>query len=353
MAGWFKRRGTAPIGVDVGTRFVKMVQFSGDRSRVLAAGRWEIPAADSAKPTPQEQAQRIAEALRRGLRERPFVGRDVVLCLSDKQLVMQNVRVPRSSGAELDRAVAQEIAGRVPFPVEETELRYVESVDVRQGDAVVREVIVFACHRPVLKQLLELVELAELRPVAVDVEPAALARNYAGQCRRGEDLKQRALVVHVGFARTAVVITQGDEMLFVKYVDVGGTHFDAAVARHLNMEPSEAAALRRTHGDRRSDLQDPEVVRSVADATRPVVDRLAQELAMCVRYHSVTFRGHPLARCVLGGGEASAPLAESLTRLLNLPCEVSDPFRAFPSGSHLGRKGTWDVAVGLALRDLN
>jgi type IV pilus assembly protein PilM len=352
MLTWIKRQGTAPIGVDVGTRFVKMVQFSGDRTRVLAAGRWEIPA-PPAKSSPQEQAQRTAETLKRGLRERPFVGNDVVLCLSDKQLVLQNVRVPKVGGPELDRAVAQEIAGRVPFPVEETELRYVESVDVRQGDALVREVIVFACHRPVLAQLLEMVALAEMRPVAVDVEPAALARNYASQCRRGDDFKQRALVVHVGFARTAAVITQGDEMLFVKYIDVGGTQFDAAVARHVNMEPSEAAALRRSHGDRRSDLQDPEVVRSVTDATRPIVERLAQELAMCVRYHSVTFRGQPLARCVIGGGEASPQLAESLTRLLTLPCEVSDPFRLFPTGSHLGRKGTWDVAVGLALRDLN
>ncbi len=352
MLAWFKRRSTAPIGVDVGTRFVKMVQFAGDKSRVLAAGRWEIPT-PPAKLTPQEQAQRIAETLQRGLRERPFAGRDVVLCLSDKQLVLQNIRVPKVGGADLDRAVAQEIAGRVPFAVEETELRYVESADVRQGDTVVREVIVFACHRPVLKQLLELVELAELRPVAVDVEPAALTRNYASQCRRGDDLKQRALVVHVGFARTAAVITQGDEMLFVKYIDVGGTQFDAAVARHLNMEPSEAAALRRTHGDRRSDLQDPEVVRSVEGATRPIVERLAQELAMCIRYHSVTFRGQPLARCVIGGGEASPPLAESLGKLLSLPCEISDPFRALPSAAHLGRKGTWDVAVGLALRDLN
>ncbi|MEX2025810.1 MAG: pilus assembly protein PilM, partial [Pirellulaceae bacterium] len=177
--------------------------------------------------------------------------------------------------------------------------------------------------------------------------------NYASQCRRGDDLKLRALVVHVGFARTAAVITQGDEILFVKYIDIGGTHLDAAVARHLNMEPSEAAALRRTHGDRRSDQQDPEIVRSVEGATRPIVERLAQELAMCIRYHSVTFRGQPLARGVIGGGEASQPLAEGLTKLLSLPCEVSDPFRAFPSGSHLGRKGTWDVAVGLALRDLN
>jgi type IV pilus assembly protein PilM len=352
MFAWLQRRGATPIGIDAGSRFVKMVQFSADRTRLLAAGRWEIPQPTPGAP-PQEQAQRVAETIERGLRERPFVGKDAVICLGDRHLVLQNVRVPKVAGSELDRVVAQEAAGRVSFPVEETEIRYVESADVRQGDAVLREVIVFACHRPVLTQVLEMIEAAKLRPVAIDIEPAALARGYAAQARRGEDARQRALVVHVGFARTAAVITQGDEMLFVKYIDVGGSHFDAAVARHLNMEPTEAAALRRSHGDRRTDLQDPDVVRSVLEATRPVVERLAQELSMCVRYHSVTFRGQPLARCVLGGGEASPQLAESLAKLMCLPCDLSDPFRAFQNSSHLGRRGTWDVAVGLALRPPN
>ena len=46
--------------------------------------------------------------------------------------------------------------------------------------------------------------------------PAALVRCYAAQYRRQDDGKERALVVHIGHQRTAVVITQGEEMLFVK-----------------------------------------------------------------------------------------------------------------------------------------
>ena len=80
--------------------------------------------------------------------------------------------------------------------------------------------------------------------------------------------------------------------------------------------------------------------------------RLASELAMCVRYHSVTFRGQPLARVVLGGGEATQSLADTLGKQLNLKCELSDPFRALPMQRDLGRRGLWDVAAGLALREV-
>ena len=99
-------------------------------------------------------------------------------------------------------------------------------------------------------------------------------------------------------------------------------------------------------------MQDPEIATSIADGVRPVVERLANELSMCIRYHSVTFRGQPLVRLVLGGDEATPQLLEALGKRLALKCELSDPLRHFPHQLQLGRKGQWDVAVGLALRSV-
>ena len=56
--------------------------------------------------------------------------------------------------------------------------------------------------------------------------------------------------------------------------------------------------------------------RSVSEATRPVIDRLARELSLCIRYHSVTFRGQRLYRLVVGGGEACDVLVASLDQRL-------------------------------------
>jgi type IV pilus assembly protein PilM len=306
-----------------------------------------------AQTTPEETAQRIGEAVAKGLAGRAFHGRDVVVCLNDKQLFLQSVRVPKQSGEQLDKLVAQEAAGRLPYPIADAELRYVEAADVRQGDATLREVIVFACQRGVLHQSLQVCQHAQLNPVAVDVEPAALLRSYAGQYRRDDDRQVRTLVVHVGYNRTAAMIAQGGDLLFVKYIDLGGQHLDAAIASYLKMDLPEAVALRRHSGDRRAEMQDPEIARSLGQAARPILERLAAELAMCVRYHSVTFRGQQIVRLVLGGGEATVQLLETLGKQLELTCELSDPFRSFPTVPNLGRKGQWDVAAGLAMRDLN
>jgi type IV pilus assembly protein PilM len=346
---WQQKR-VSPIGVDIGSRCVKLVQFSADHLRLVESARIELPGESEAGAAPDQHVERCAEAIRRAREGREFHGRHAVLSLNGRQLFLQNVRVPKGEPQAIDRAVQQEAAGRIPFPVAEAEIRYVEAADIRQGDQVLREVILMACHRPVLERALETIERAGLQPVAVDVEPAAVLRIYNAQFRRDEDRQIRSLIVHIGHASTLALIAQDSELLFVKYLDIGGKQFDEAVARSLKMDIADAAALRRHNGDRRSDRQDPEITRSIQVGIRPIVDRLANELAMCVRYHSVTFRGQPLERLVLGGGEATLALLESLNQRLGLKCELSDPLRAHASSGTRGRAGQWDVAAGLAMR---
>lgn len=351
MRGWFSRQRCGPIGVDVGSRSVKLLQFDADRKRVVEAARWDLAADPNAKP--EERDAEVVAALQRAREGREFRSRDAVFCLGAGNLVVQNIRVPHATGPELSRIVCAEAANRVPFAKEEAEVRFLEAADVRQGEALRREVILLACHRPVVQRILAIAQQAGLRPVAIDVEPSALLRCYIRQFRRDEDQNQRAMFVNVGASSTVVVIAQGSMAMFVKYIDVGGLQFDQVVARHLKMTLSDAAALRRHNGDRRADQRDPEVTASIAESIRPVLDRLCNELSMCIRYYSVTFRGQPLARLVLGGGEANEALMENLATRLNMPCELGDPLRSYDKSGALGRVGQWDVAAGLALRNVN
>jgi type IV pilus assembly protein PilM len=158
------------------------------------------------------------------------------------------------------------------------------------------------------------------------------------------------MFINVGASNTVVLIAEGQSPMFVKYLDIGGRHLDEAVARHLRMPLAEATALRRHNGDRRSDQRDKEITEGVAESIRPVLERLANELAMCVRYHSVTFRGKALARTVLSGGEACDSLCRWIAEHLDLPCELGEPLRDLEAPRLTGRSGQWDVATGLALR---
>lgn len=351
MVGFFHSRRSTPIGVDIGTHSVKLLQLNAERSGVLEVARCDLP--DSAGLSDEVVDEQLAEAIRRTRLGRNFVGREAVVCLGADELFVQNIRVAKSAGLDLEAVVREEASTRLPYPVEEAELRYLEAGDVRQGEATRRELILLGCHRPRLERKLQVIQHAGLRPVAVDAEPLALLRCYAQQYRRDEDKRQCAMLVHVGAHRTCAVIAQADAPLFIKYIDVSGQQFDEAVARHLKMPLAEAAHLRRKHGERRTGQQDREVARCVSEALRGALDRLASELSLCLRYHSVTFRGQPVARMLVGGGEATSELVESFATRVDVPCELGEPLRSYQPNPVSSRHVQWDVAAGLALREVS
>jgi len=208
-----------------------------------------------------------------------------------------------------------------------------------------------ACHKPMVERLLGVAEHAGLQPVAIDAEPVAILRSYCRQYRRDEDQRRRIIFVNVGASSTLVVIACGMEAVFVKYLDIGGRQLDDAVAKHLKLSPADAAALRRHNGDRRIQQRDPEITRGINESLRPIFDRLAHELSLCMRYYAVTFRSEALIQCMIGGGEANEALVEWLGSRLEVPCELGNPLRIFDKSPPMDRLAQWDVAAGLALRN--
>lgn len=344
----FRRAG--PIGVDIGSSSVKLLQLSADRRQVVESVCWELPRGEDGLPIRTPEA--VLDILCRARQGRNFRGREAVFGLGGEELFVQNVRVPQSNGESIEKLVWNEAGSRLPFDASEAEIRFLQTEPVRQVDTVRLEVIVLACRRSLIKEKIALAEEAGFVLAALEPQPVALLRSYLKQYRRESDQHRRTMYVNIGSGSTMVLIARGNDLMFIKPVAVGGHSLDMAVAQHLGMSLPEAAALRRYHGDRRADQRDPEITRTIQEAVRPVWERLANELAMCIRYFSITFRGEPVSCLVLGGGEASKELAEWLAHHLNLPCEVADPFRAFENRASGGRLSQWDVAAGLALRDI-
>ena len=293
MVSWLSTKRAGPIGVDIGSRSVKLLQFNADRSEIIDAVRWDLPSGIPQDETAQDEA--FIEGLRQARQGRDFRGKNAVLCLGAQHLYVQNIRVSKSSGDDLERLVRNEAEGKLPFAAQETDIRFLEAADVRQGDTSKREVVLLACHQPVLHRLLQVVVNAGLRPLAVDVEPCAVLRCYASQFRRDEDKQHRVMFVGASVRPSSLPRVRP---LFVKYIDISGRHFDEAVAKHLRMALPEAVA-RRHNGDAAA-TNKIRVVRSLHE-----VARLCSIACWRTSMHSLPqryLRGQPLTRVILGGG---------------------------------------------------
>ena len=98
-----------------------------------------------------------------------------------------------------------------------------------------------------------------------------------------------------------------------------------------------------------ADAEDADVTRAVFDAIRPVIENLGQEIALCARYCSVTFRGKKTEMAHVFGGEAREMVIPMLEETLGVPVKTVHPGESLESGDDPGLSGDWVVALGLSL----
>jgi type IV pilus assembly protein PilM len=156
----------------------------------------------------------------------------------------------------------------------------------------------------------------------------------------------------LGERTTAVVLSEGQQLLFLKYYPTGTQHLDQAVARHLVLTPPVAAQTRALVMSSPAIDPNHEVHRAVMDALQPPMDALCAEIELCLRYFRVTFRGVPLESVVLSGTDATGWMADYLQRRLGLVTSVADPFAPWAPLPDAAREqpASWAVACGLSLK---
>jgi type IV pilus assembly protein PilM len=174
--------------------------------------------------------------------------------------------------------------------------------------------------------------------------------------RRREDEQEVHVLVDVGTRCTQVLIGKGRDISFFKPIEMGGADFNLAVSRKLGIRPDEARALRRRLSEQ-GEGEHPDTVRlAVLDASRGAMESLTREVSLCLRYHSVTFRGQrPLKVRVSGGEGGDGQLLAMLQSVLGIPVEPSRPLFSLECTAMRGfdpRKpsGDWAVAMGLGLK---
>ena len=112
----------------------------------------------------------------------------------------------------------------------------------------------------------------------------------------------------------------------------------------------EKAALGDIAAMARLAKRDP-VRQAVFDATRSIMEDLAREISLCLRYYSVTFRGHRPNRVRLVGGEANDPQLQSiLNTALPIPAEAgrlmsSVKLDRMKPADRRGSLSEWSVAL--------
>lgn len=354
-----------PVGVDFGTRSIKLLQLRehGRSLRVVGAAKVDI----ATPPTSAAERQALTDELRRALGSGGFTGRRCVISLPREGIRVQSVRLPKMPDEELQQAAIWESAQRFGFERDAMEVDVIRTGAELQGGENRDEVLLIAVSHATIETWCEPLMAAGLRPTAIETHFTALARAFS-RTRATGVYKSVCAVIDIGATGSTALILRGDQIGFCKSIAIGGEQFDRAVAEHLQMDVDAASELRAARiaaamgQPTPVPISDPSIERAEYDAVRPLLGSFAREVMLCIRYYGVTFRGSPPERLILTGGDGLEPrLGETLAHQCKIPVthdsevspiagvmkEIQSALREAP-----GPPAWWAVAAGLSLRGL-
>lgn len=343
MIGKSTNKNAGPIGIDLASTGVRLVQCQSlhQQPALIDAAHESLPHAGPVTDAAYyEQALAVAKRL---IDKGGFSGRRCVIVLPDAVVQTKNIRMPEMPASDMASAVAWEASERFGFSPDARKLtRHLVAGTVQQGADQRMEVLIMAASAPLIDSITQAIVDHGLDPEAIEVAPTAMAYSAAVSL---PDTAQRVMI-DIGHTATKVAVCTNDGPRFFKTIESGLERLDRRVAEVM---PSAGPApqLRQKLADQSADLQ-----AQYAEAIGPWIQELAQEVALCLRYDAVTYRGTRATEAFfLGGGNRLPGLAEAMSQTAAVECRAYQPFCNIQgSEGHSTHHVSWAVAIGVALR---
>jgi type IV pilus assembly protein PilM len=336
----FKKRKRVAVGVDIGSRAVKVVALEGDSSkRKPRLKGYSVMATPSSTEPPSDKA--LAEIVRKAVAETGPDDKRVRASVSGNTVVVRYIRMPQMALVELRSAIRYEAGQHIPFDVKDVELDCAILRPPTNGDGKM-DVMLVAARKNAVEHVVNVLKAAGLTAHCIDADPVATINAFM-LARTGELEKPTALL-NIGAKHSTVSILQSAIPTFTRSIEIGGEGLSLAIARGLGVEPEEAERL-KVFGD---PLVQPHLT--------IVLNSIVRQVRTSFDYFE-GLAGRTVAELYLSGGTSQlVGLREILSEALGVPAREWSPLSGletadFPDDEKLQSIApTLDVAVGLAAR---
>lgn len=340
------------IGVDVSSTSIKMVELvdSGNGEPRVERYAIELLPRDAVVDGNMASIESVAEAIRRCWKRMGTSTRFVAMAVPTAAVITKKIILPAGlREQDMEIQVESEANQYIPFALEEVNLDFqVIGPSPSSPDDV--EVLLAASRKERVDDRVVVAELAELKPVVMDVEAFAIHAAYelvAKQLPQG-GRGQIVALVDVGAAAMKVTVMKDDQSLYVREQAFGGAQLTDEIMRAYGLGPEEAESLKRS-GTQPDNYE--------VDVLHPFVENMAQEVARALQFFYTSTPYSEVHHIVMAGGSVLVPgVVDVIRERTNANVLLADPFAGMAIAPRIrARQLAADapalmVACGLALR---
>jgi type IV pilus assembly protein PilM len=307
------------IGLDIGATAVRAAILSpgttDGRPSVTVHGLGQVPLPEGVVVNGVVMdAAAVTTALKELWRANRFECRNVILGITNQQLVVRDMTVPNLSPELRAKALPFQAREIVALPMDQVLLDFAQLGGVDEGTDTVSGLLVATPRAPVLTAV-QAVERAKLKVARVDLSSFAALRSIAD-----EKLAVEA-VIDMGKHLTNIIIHNHGVPKVVRTILRGGEELTTKLSDKLGMPVAEAEQAKMQVGL----TGYPEnIATTLSEAIRP----LLAEIRSSIHYFGSTNSGATLERISLTGGAAGLlGLADLLAEQLGISTNVIAPMQ--------------------------
>lgn len=303
------------VGVDIGTRAVKLAQVERTGAGWRLAGRWTF-SDEEAPPLTRELL--LAGGLARQvapLREvrRMFRGRQAAAALPMSLIALRALDLPTGPLHELRAMAEQELDAEDARPVGACE---VDAWPTVSGPEMTK-VAAVACERELSLRAAHDLLKSGLHCSVLDVIPCALAR--AVEMCDPASREEPVVALDLGYAATLLTIVRGGQPIFCRSFRGCGLQAMLTPLHHkMGINPAEARHLLTRYGIPATN-ESASAIGPAYQIVGRVLDHLADELRRTLQFVNQQMRISPARIWLLGGGATICNLPEFVSAQTDLP----------------------------------
>jgi type IV pilus assembly protein PilM len=302
----------------------------------------------------------LAEELKEFFTRNKLPKRNVRLGIASNRI---GVRTFDIDGIQDDKALTNAIQFRaqetLPIPIEEAVLDYqVLSEAVDDEGQPRRKILLVVAYRELVDRYVSACRKAGISLVGIDLEAFALLRALGAPRPADEPANAAVGAVTIGHERSTFAVSDGRVCEFTRVLEWGGSMLNVAIARALDVAPSEVEGVKRAlslDGGAAPAGLTAEQAAAALDATRKQLQAFARELVSSLQFYQNQPGSLGIGEIVVTGGTAHLPgLAAELQRLIGVHVRVGDPLARMKVSKRIGEEeqlGSYAVAIGLGIED--
>ena len=352
------RRKKRLVGLKIGSSHLAAARIvNNGRSDLVQIAREPLEAGIVVGGEPR-QPDELATALRDFFKKHKLPRTGVRLGIASNRIGVRTLEIAGiDDPKQLGNAIRFRAQEALPIPLDEAVLDYqVLGVRTDASGQTVRRILLVVAYRDLIDRYVAACRKAGIRLAGIDLE--AIGQLRALTLPRDEDDPPRAatVVVNVGHDRSTFGVSDGLHCEFTRVLDWGGAKLSVAIARALDLAPSEAAPIKHALS-----LVEPvtpaglttEQGQTAREAVQRELHTFARELVSALQFYQNQPGSLGIGEVVLTGGTADLPgIDVDLRRLIGVPVRVGDPLMNVKLGKKVGSPehvGSLATAIGLGI----